>query len=147
MGNNPLDAETLLKSILRLLPRSTSSPLPHPTDAVAALIHAIHIALDFRVVGETTSTGNQSARQEDQDVDDGASDTATAVDHEEEATSVQGQLAEGWNARGEDAYKFEYRHEQSSMVFRVRIGRMGGRIQIDATAEVSCPLIGYWTCS
>ena len=143
--SNPLDPTALLALLPTLLPRSTSSPLPHPTDAVAALVHSIHISLDFRVttaptISQPRFTSDQhidTAASAQTDVDDGASDTATAVDQEEDAASVAGQLPPGWNGRGEDSYSFEYRHAQSSMVFRVRVGRMGGRVQVDAMAEVS----------
>ena len=73
-------------------------------------------------------------------MDDGASDTDTAVDNDDDGTSVDNALNSGWNDRGEDTYSFEYKHEQSSMTFRVRVGKMGGRVQIDATAEVSSRL-------
>lgn len=138
--SDPLDTTNLLRSLLALLPRASDSPLRNPTDAIAALVHTIHTALDFRLINpapaaNTTSSSNTAASGEEEDTDDAASETATAVD-QDEGSDVPNQLAEGWNARGEDSYVFEYRHEQSSMVFRVRIGRMGGRVQIDAMAEV-----------
>jgi hypothetical protein len=143
--SNPLDIASLLGSLPTLLPRSTSSPLPHPTDAVAALVHAIHTSLGFRLVGQPSGPASAQAAQPSQaipepeaEADDGASETATAVDQEEDAERAPaGRLPEGWNARGEDSYAFEYRHEQSAMTFRVRVGRMGGRVQVDAMAEVS----------
>jgi len=77
-----------------------------------------------------------AAPQEQQDFDDGASETTTAVDQDEAEGDVEGRLWTGWNHRAEDSYSFEYKHEQSSMTFRLRVGRMGGRVQIDAMAEV-----------
>lgn len=143
--SNPLEITSLLKLLGQLLPQSTSSPLPQPTDAIAALVHAIHTSLVFRLIpGSTPSTGpagpGERSRQAD---DDAASETTTAVAQDEDGQQVpEGRLPEGWNSRGEDSYAFEYRHEQSSMTFRIRVGRMGGRVQIDAMAAVSFSLHG-----
>lgn len=137
--SDPLDTTVLLILLPTLLPRSTSSPFPHPTDAIAALVHTIHTNLDFRLISSTTTPITATTleqRHAGGDIDDGASDTATAVEAEEDTGPVEGQLPPGWNARGEDSYVFEYRHGQSAMTFRVRVGRMGGRVQIDAMAEV-----------
>ena len=136
-----LDPAILLVLLPTLLPRSTSSPLPHPTDAIAALIHTIHTNLGFRLVisAETTPNPTGASTTEtsgDIEIDDGASETPTAVDAEEETGVTEGQLPLGWNSRGEDSYVFEYRHAQSAMTFRIRVGRMVGRVQIDAMAEV-----------
>lgn len=156
---NPLDPTSLLALLLTLLPTSSSSPLQRPTDDVAALVHAIHTALDFRLIPipQSGSSNPDSAAEQasapashqdrnkntvetETDIDDTASETPTAVDQEEESVNqsahVEGRLSPSWNARGEEAYTFEYRHAQSAMVFRIRVGRMGGRIQIDGMAEV-----------
>ena len=139
---NPLAPDIILGLLPTLLPRSTSSPLPHPTDAIAALAHAIHTALDFRLVpspqGQGITEQNLAAHAAaSTDIDDGASEaTAVEADGEADAQPVEGQLPQGWNSRGEDSYVFQYRHAQSSMTFRVRVGRMGGRVQLDAMAEV-----------
>ena len=150
---NPLDPQTLIRSLPTLLPRSSGSPLLHPTDALAALVHAIHVALDFRLVNPSATanpaisapsqgagaaqTQNDASASGEKEIDDTASETETAVDQEEDLTSVENQLPNGWNDRGEDSYSFQYRHAQSSMVFRIRVGRMGTRVQLDAMAEVS----------
>ena len=138
-----LDALALLILFPTLLPRSTSSPLPNPTDAIAALVHTIHTTLGFRLIPSINIPLTGPALQDrptEEDFDDGASETATAVDLEEDVGATEGQLPTGWNARGEDSYVFEYRHSQSAMSFRVRVGRMGGRVQIDAMAEVDLSL-------
>ena len=89
---------------------------------------------------------SESQQQDDKaaDIDDAASETTTAVDQDEDqsSSSDENRLGLNWNARGEDSYVFEYRHAQSSMVFRIRVGRMGGRIQIDGMAEVSTLCFG-----
>ena len=139
-----LDAHAVLIVLPTILPRSTSSPLPTPTDAIAALVHTIHTTLDFRLIPSNNISLTGAAldnRPTEEDFDDGASETATAVDIEEDVGATEGQLPTGWNGRGEDSYVFEYRHSQSAMTFRVRVGRMGGRVQIDAMAEVSHHLI------
>jgi proteasome inhibitor subunit 1 (PI31) len=146
--SNPLSTSNILQTLPTLLPTGTSSPLPRPTDAIAALVHTIHTNLDFRLISpapalatsSTTPNDSEHEGDDDIDIDDTASETPTAVDQEDndtgEAQAQEGRLPEGWNARGEDSYTFEYRHEQSSLVFRIRVGRMGGRVQIDAMAEV-----------
>lgn len=139
--SDQLDTKRILESLPTLLPRSTSSPLPHPTDAIAALVHAIHTALLFRVTIPTSAQPEAQTPQRDTDIDDGASETSTAVEQEGAEggagdVDVENRLWTGWNHRAEDSYGFEYKHPQSSMTFRVRVGRMGGRVQIDATAEV-----------
>ncbi|WVQ82432.1 hypothetical protein IAT38_004560 [Cryptococcus sp. DSM 104549] len=146
--SDPLEATRLLQLLPSLLPRGTTSPLPHPTDVIAALVHAIHTSLQFRLVSPLPTAAAriaQPATQEasaEADVDDSVSETTTAVDQEDDAQSSpaqEGRLGEGWNTRGEDSYVFEYRHEQSAMTFRVRVGRMGSRVQIDAMAEDGSP--------
>lgn len=144
--SNPLDPVAVLALLQLLLPPGTTSPLPRPTDAVAALVHAIHAALGFRLAG-----AENGAQVDDEpgpsgsagdDIDDAASETTTAVDPDEAlpcAAPPGTVLPQGWNDRGEDAYSFEYRHPQSAMTFRLRVGRMGGRVQIDAMAEDGAP--------
>ncbi|KAK4684785.1 proteasome inhibitor subunit 1 (PI31), partial [Tremellales sp. Uapishka_1] len=139
--SNPLGAHSLLILLTTLLPQSTSSPLPHPTDAIAALVHTVHTALGFRLVSPLpASIPSSQTTETDPDIDDGASETPTAVEEETPVNeAAEGRLPEGWNARGEDSYAFEYRHEQSAMTFRIRVGRMGGRVQIDGMAEDGAP--------
>ena len=135
--SDPLDVNNILELLPTLLPRSTSSPLPHTTDALAALVHTIHTSLAFRLIRPPNEDSTEaSSTQEQHDFDDGASETTTAVDQDEMDGDVEGRLWTGWNHRAEDSYSFEYKHEQSSMTFRLRVGRMGGRVQIDTMAEV-----------
>lgn len=139
-----LDADTLLALLPTLLPRSTSSPLPRPADAVAALVHTIHTQLGFRLVpGPSDATaapaGAGPSEPEQHDDDDAMSETTTAVDPAEAPAAGDNVLPASWNARGEDAYVFEYRHAQSSLAFRVRVGRMGARVTTDGMAEDGAP--------
>jgi proteasome inhibitor subunit 1 (PI31) len=142
-ASDPLNIGSLLSSLPNLLPRGTTSPLPKPTDVIAALVHTIHIALDFRIIPNPISAVSQASTSqgEETEIDDTVSETPTAVEQEDEQLAVEGRLPEGWNSRGEDSYVFEYRHVQSSMVFRIRVGRMGGRVQLDGMAEVCLMLI------
>ncbi|TYJ53760.1 hypothetical protein B9479_005599 [Cryptococcus floricola] len=135
---SPLDPNALLNTLQGLLPRGTTSPLPHPTDSPAALVHAIHTALGFRLVPSQTFHPHPTPGPNDdqeEDVDDNQSEiTAVDPDPTDDAPTPNA-LGQDWNTRGEDSYTFEYRHAQSAMVFRVRVGRMGGRVQVDAMAE------------
>ncbi|WVQ77257.1 hypothetical protein IAR50_006940 [Cryptococcus sp. DSM 104548] len=134
---SPIDPRALLDSFPGLLPSGTSSPLPHPTDAVAALVHTIHTALGFRLVPSQAFHEEPQSRPNDpqgEDIDDNQSEI-TAVDPADDTAPPPNALGQPWNARAEDSYSFEYRHAQSAMVFRARVGRMGNRVQVDAMAE------------
>lgn len=143
------------------------STLTAPTDLAAVLVHAIHTSLEFRLVRPAPSgSRNQSADTEEQDEDEGqqrrgedtedtVSETETAVNADDDDQAPQGQsssssldtrfvrlatearLPSGWNDRGEDSYTFTYKHEQSGLSFIVRVGRMGGRVNVSGMAEVS----------
>lgn len=136
--SNPLETTRILSLLHQLLPQGTSSPLPQACDAIAVLVHTIHTALEFRLIpGSTPSTGANASSGTDTR-DDTESEAATAVERGGDGEAApEARLPEGWNSRGEDSYPFEYKHEQSSMTFRVRVGRMGSRVQIDAMAAVS----------
>lgn len=138
--SDPLNAASLLGLLPTLLPQETTSPLPLSTDAIAALVHTIHTALQFRLVSPAPQPADDSSKLEQLgsggDNDDAMSEV-TAVEQEDNSQPPVGRLAEGWNSRGEDSYSFQYRHDQSAMNFRVRVGKMGNRAQIDAMAEVS----------
>lgn len=138
-----------------------STKLLHPTDAVAALVHAIQTALKFRLVippGQVADDLGDRLGVNDHTKDaDGGDDTRseadTAVEDDDEGEAGNGSeastvyvtnqevvaniLPQSWNARGEDAYTFSYKHEQSGMTFMVKVGRLGGRINVTGMAEVS----------
>jgi hypothetical protein len=130
MAPNPLEADSLLATIPHLLPNPTSQ-LRAPSDGLAALIHSIHTALGFRLTGP-------AAQSQSQGKEDDTNSEATAVNQDQASPEHASRLANGWNIHGEDMYAFEYRHEQSSLVFRIRIMKMGDRIQVVGVAEVSC---------
>jgi proteasome inhibitor subunit 1 (PI31) len=165
--SDPTSTSTLQQLVPYLLPErgQPGSTLTAPTDLAAVLVHAIHTSLEFRLVRPITPSGsrNQSADTEEQDDDEGqqrrgedtedtVSETETAVNDDQ---ALQGQsssssldtrfvrlatearLPSGWNDRGEDSYTFTYKHEQSGLSFIVRVGRMGGRVNVSGMAEVS----------
>ncbi|OWZ60398.1 hypothetical protein C356_00049 [Cryptococcus neoformans c45] len=136
--SDPLNAASLLGLLPTLLPQETTSPLPLSTDAIAALVHTIHTALQFRLVSPAPQPADDSSKLEQLGSggnNDDAMSEVTAVEQEDNSQPPVGRLAEGWNSRGEDSYSFQYRHDQSAMNFRVRVGKMGSRAQIDAMAE------------
>ncbi len=158
----PLSASALLGALPTLLPRPPTRSNPgflHPTDALAGLVHAVHTALGFRYVPQQRGEALQRRLDERESVraeqeqqvqgrdgrqrdDDTFSETTTAVEPEGDgadarpAAPQENQLEQGWNARGEDAYTFAYKHEQSQMRFTIRIGRMGSRISVMGMADV-----------
>jgi hypothetical protein len=158
---NPIGARELLQALPGLLAR-TDWPLSQPADAAAALVHTIHIALGFRLIRpaasrpsddstgdsqEESHQGQDQAAGTGQDSTSGASEDVDIDDSQTEATYVNpaegdagppppGRLADDWNAHGEGSYVLEYKHEQSSMEFMIRVGRMGGLVQVDAMAAV-----------
>lgn len=138
--SGPLNTASLLSLLPTLLPQGTTSSLPHSTDAIAALVHTIHAALQFRLVSPAPQPAEDNSKLEQPgssgDNDDTMSEV-TAVEQEDSSQPPAARLAEGWNSRGEDSYSFQYRHDQSAMNFRIRVGKMGNRAQIDAMAEVS----------
>ena len=166
--SNPIGARQLLQALPALLAQ-TDWPLSQPADAAAALVHTIHIALGFRLIspaapprpsgpGDASSGGRgptstaapneESGDAENGDHDDTQSEatyvnTDTGDTDPEGSGHVEGRLADDWNAHGEGSYVLEYAHEQSSMRFRIRVGRMGGLVQVDAMAAVC----SYLPCS
>ena len=149
---NPIGAREVHSALPHLLAQ-TDWPLSQPADAAAALVHTIHIALGFRLVrpaaplpharGDETHTGDAEEHHVGVENQDDSQSEATYVnpdtdnDGEPGAPPPAGRLADDWNAHGEGSYVFEYKHEQSSMEFMIRVGRMGGRVQVDAVAGVS----------
>lgn len=131
MAPNPLRADSVLAVVPHLLPNPISQ-LRAPADALALLIHGIHTAVGFRLT-------SPAAQSEGQGKDTDTESEATAVNTEDEQPEQANRLGNGWNIHGEDMYAFEYKHEQSSLVFRIRIMKLGNRIQAVGAAEVRYP--------
>jgi proteasome inhibitor subunit 1 (PI31) len=156
--SDPTSTSTLQQLVPYLLPErgQPGSTLTAPTDLAAVLVHAIHTSLEFRLIRPATPSGsrNQSADTEEQDDDEGqqrrGEDTEDTVSQALQGQSssssldarfvrlaTEARLPSGWNDRGEDSYTFTYKHEQSGLSFIVRVGRMGGRVNVSGMAEVS----------
>jgi proteasome inhibitor subunit 1 (PI31) len=159
---DPTLPKALVALVPHLLPATGDASLDTPTDLIAALVHAIQISLGFRLANtpsQQNSDDKGPPRQTEDDRvpesrprnndDDTFSETETAVNDDEQVQPPSEGLAvsrsiidaakllPGWNSRGEDSYTFEYKHEQSGLKFIIRVGRMGGRVNVSGMAEVS----------
>lgn len=117
--SDPLSPSALLDVLLSLLPPEVSS-LSNATAAIALLAHSIHTSLGFRLVKPA-----------------GINEPASSSTD----PSTRNKLAKDWvdRASGDETFALSYRHEQSSLLFEVRINRLGGRVVINAVAvEVCC---------
>lgn len=185
MPSTLLSASQLVALIDLLVPTSSSTNttsgggnagpstrLRHPTDAVAALVHAIMVSLRFTLqtgpassnedskqsqssgaggASRSEEASNQRSTDVTDDNDDGTTSEAdTAVNDDDDFSPGRGStehvdqarvrsnvLPKEWNDRGEDAYTLRYKHEQSSLEFLVKLGRMGGRVSVTGMAGVS----------
>lgn len=100
---------------------SSSAVLTNTTSLIALLVHSIHTALGFRQTRPAPPTLDE--------------DGNTSQD-----PLQRNKVSKEWfeNNSKEESFSFEYRHEQSSLVFQVRISRLGGRTVVNAVAvEVS----------
>ena len=117
--SNALAPSQLLSTLLGLLPPEVGV-LDNATAAIALLAHAIHTALGFRLVKPAATDSEASSSTDPQ---------------------VRNKLSKDWvdRASGDESFALSYRHEQSSLLFEARIGRLGGRIVVNAVAvEVCC---------
>lgn len=147
-----MDTQALVALAQFLLPTGPGPSLKHPTDLIALFIHAIQVAVNFRL--DPPANNQQSEPQDDKEGenDDTVSESDTAVGDDENDASpppfpaslgisleqaLQSRLPRDWNSRGEDSYTFSYRHAQSSMGFVVKAGKIGGRVSVMGMVEVS----------
>ncbi|KAJ3818621.1 PI31 proteasome regulator N-terminal-domain-containing protein [Lentinula raphanica] len=110
-SQNILDPSALIALIPTLLPPANRS-IQTPQDALAVLSHAILTSLGFRLIG----------------VDE------TSITNDNASKNV---LPDAWNAHGPGGYTFKYRHEQSSLEFVVKLGKLGRRTVVNAIAVES----------
>jgi len=112
--SNALAPSQLLSTLLGLLPPEVGV-LDNATAAIALLAHAIHTALGFRLVKPAATDSEASSSTDPQ---------------------VRNKLSKDWvdRASGDESFALSYRHEQSSLLFEARIGRLGGRIVVNAVA-------------
>ncbi|KAI9513189.1 PI31 proteasome regulator N-terminal-domain-containing protein [Russula earlei] len=110
MAPDLLDPSALIAPLLNLLPRNKRR-LESQQDAIVALIHSAFNALSFRLI---------------------------AVDDSSPESTIPGSLLpEAWNINGPGNYTLRYRHEQSSLEFIIKVGKLGRRTLINAIAVES----------
>lgn len=121
--SDPLAPSALLSTLLSLLPAQVTA-LDNATASIALLAHAIHTSLGFRLVKPASAFSDP--------------ESSSSSDPQ-----VRNKLTKDWVDRqsGEESFALSYRHEQSSLLFEVRIGRLGGRIVVNAVAVEVCVLI------
>jgi proteasome inhibitor subunit 1 (PI31) len=107
MSSNALDPAAILTTIPTLLPEGDKQ-LGHPQDAIAAFLHAVMSILGFRLVG----------------LDDSSSDVA----YEKNLLPAE------WKKTSPELYAFRYKHEQSSLVFFLKIVKLSKRLVIHGIA-------------
>lgn len=105
--SDPLDPSALISKIPTLLPSGDKS-LKTPHDGLAVLLHAVMASLEFRLV---------------------------AMDDSSPANEEYGNvLPEEWNKSGPESYAFRYKHIQSSLVFFLKVVKLGSRTVIHGIA-------------
>lgn len=109
--SDPLDPAALISTLPTLLPPNAQT-LPTQYDALAALLHTAMISLSFRLVA--------------------LDDTSPAQE------MLNSTLPESWNRGAPESFAFRYKHDQSSLVFFLKIVKLGTRTLIHGLAlEVS----------
>lgn len=111
MMNDVLDPAALISQLPNLLPPSHKS-LASPQDGIAALLHTIFAALQFRLVA----------------VNEVSSPNMTLANV----------LPDDWNKDGPGHHTFKYRHDQSSLEFVLKVSKLGSRTVINAIAAEVC---------
>lgn len=108
-----LDPSAILSALPGLLPSSDDGKkLETPQDAIAALLHSAMTALSFRLVG--------------------LDDTSSDIQYERNVLPTE------WKKHSPESYGFRYKHEQSSLVFFLKIVKLSKRLVIHGIAlEVS----------
>lgn len=102
-----LDPSALISTLPSLLP-SDAKTLKNQYDALAALLHTVMHNVGFRLVGLDDSSSDQEAEGN--------------------------VLPADWNKSGPESYAFRYKHEQSSLVFFLKIVKLGSRSVIHGIA-------------
>ncbi|KAI5846042.1 PI31 proteasome regulator N-terminal-domain-containing protein [Tricharina praecox] len=108
MSINPFSPSTILRLISESLPSDEQPQLKNPQDAIAIFIHACMLTVGFRLVGLSEDDRISSPSDE----------------------SAPQPLPSNWNSSSGSSYGFRYSHSQSSMVFLVKINRLGGKTVI-----------------
>lgn len=106
MASSALDPSAILSNISALLPAEKT--LKAPQDGLAVLLHSAMTILGFRLVG----------------LDDAASD----VQYDKNT------LPSEWSKSSPDSFAFRYRHDQSSLVFLLKLVKLSKRLVIHGIA-------------
>jgi hypothetical protein len=109
------------------LPKDASPQIKGPYDAVALAVHAGMIAVGFKLEG--LGEDHRIGRLDLLGSDVGRTDTHPEAHSEASETQP---LPSEWNASS--SYAFRYKHNQSSMEFVVKIGRLGAKATVDGIA-------------
>ncbi|KAG9017334.1 hypothetical protein FRB95_013838 [Tulasnella sp. JGI-2019a] len=105
--SDPLDPAALISRLPTLLPKDAQR-LTKPQDALAALLHTVMISLGFRLV---------------------------ALDDESPSQEItDGTLPDAWIRASPDSFGFRYKHDQSSLVFFLKLIKLGTRMVIHGVA-------------
>lgn len=102
-----LDPSIIITTIDDILPPGKKS-LITPQDGIAALLHSVMTTLGFRLVG----------------LDDSSSDM-------QQEKNV---LPEEWSKHSPDSFAFRYRHDQSSLVFLLKLVKLSKRTVVHGIA-------------
>lgn len=102
-----LDPSAVLSTVKNVLPPAQRI-LNKPQDGIAVVLHSVMTILGFRLVG----------------LDDSSADTQ----HEKNV------LPEEWTKHSPDSFAFRYRHDQSSLVFLLKIVKLSKRLVIHGIA-------------
>ncbi|KAF8309206.1 hypothetical protein DL93DRAFT_1782077, partial [Clavulina sp. PMI_390] len=97
----------IISKVKELLPAGQSI-LKTPQDGLAILLHSVMTILGFRLVG----------------IDDSSSDVQ----------SEKNVLPEDWSKHSPDSFAFRYRHDQSSLVFLLKLIKLSKRMVIHGIA-------------
>lgn len=127
--SSSLSPGDLLNLARTLLPEG-STTLVAPVSALALLIHAIHTATGFQLLRESSPPANEEA-------------SSSAALHNE--------LPADWQPSGV-GIGFQYKHDQSSLQFHVKVLEVGGRaiiigvaVQVRTLPEDSAPSTSFST--
>ena len=102
-----LDPSVIIATINDILPPAKKS-LATQQDGIAALLHSVMTILGFRLVGLT--------------------DSSSDAQYEKNA------LPEGWSKHSPDSFAFRYRHDQSSLMFLLKVVKLSKRTVVHGIA-------------
>lgn len=121
--SDALDPSAILSTVVAVLPKDKKT-LSTPQDGIAILLHSVMTILGFRLVG----------------LDDSSSD----VQHEKNVLPVV------WAKNSPDSFAFRYRHDQSSLVFLLKVVKLSKRLVIhgialedDKTTTLDIPIADF----